>query len=382
MTNASKQNSLTVREIASLLQAEVLGGSVADAIEQVVDGVNFIERATTTQLAFVGSSKNVSRISGTAARVIIAPSSVKEALAEFNDKIFILVAEAETAYLKVAEVLMPQRTSKPTGISTLAVVAESATIGAHTNIHPFARIGEDVRIGEYCEIQSGAVIGDGCVIGDHVRIDANAVIYRDSVLGSGITINASSVIGSEGFGYRTVNGGHQRLPHVGNVVIEDDVEIGACTTIDRAKVGSTKIGTGTRIDNQVMIAHNCQIGKHNILVGQSGLAGSCSTGQYVICAGQAGIADHDHLGDGAIIGAKAGVHKDLPGGKSYLGSPASSAAEHAKEIMSLKRLPELRSTVKALQKQIEALQQQVATLVAAAGDSDDLESFQESRDAA
>lgn len=369
MTAANGKKSLTVREITDLLSADVLigaglSGKACDLSNLEICGVEFIERASESELAFVGCKKNFSRISATSAVAIVAPKSESKLLSEFADKIFLLIAEPEAGFLQVAERLMPRRSRRSVGISPQAVVAETASIGAHTCVHPFARIGEDVQIGECCEINSGAVIGDGCIIGDNVRIDSNAVIYPDVVLGSGITIHASTVIGSDGFGYRTVNGRHERLPHLGNVVIQDDVEIGACTTIDRAKVGSTVIGSGTRIDNAVMIAHNCQIGKHNILVGQTGIAGSSTTGQYVVCAGQSGIADHVHLGDGAIIGAKAGVHKDLPGGKAYLGSPASNAAEHAKEVMSLKRLPDLRSTVKSLKRQVDDLQQQVAMLLA------------------
>ncbi|MFY9252998.1 MAG: UDP-3-O-(3-hydroxymyristoyl)glucosamine N-acyltransferase [Fuerstiella sp.] len=382
MTEAIRNNSLTVREIAEFLHVSVVSEGVEHELDLTVDGVDFIERASASQLAFIGCQKNVSRIAATAAQVIIAPRSVADSLSSYSGKVFLLVDEAETAFLQIAERLVPPRVPAAIGVSDLAVVAATARIGANSNIHPFARIGEDVRIGEGCEIHSGVVIGDGCVIGDNVRIDPNAVIYANSILGSGITINASTVVGAEGFGYRTVNGRHERLPHVGNVIIHDDVEIGACTTIDRAKVGSTVIGTGTRIDNLVMIAHNCQIGKHNILVGQSGLAGSCSTGQYVVCAGQAGIADHVHLGDGAIVGAKAGVHKDLPGGKAYLGSPAGTAAEHAKEVMSLKRLPELRSTVKSLQKQIEQLQQQVAALLGGSECSDETQCSEQQKTAA
>ena len=239
-------------------------------------------------------------------------------------------------------------------------------MGSKTNIHPFVTIGEDVVIGECCDIEPGAVIGDGCVIGDDVRISPNVVLYRDTIIGDRVSIDSGTVIGSEGFGYRTVDGRHERLLHAGNVRICDDVEIGACTTIDRAKMGSTVIGKGTRIDDQVMIAHNCQIGEHNLLVSHTGIAGSSSTGAYVVCAGQSGIADHVHLGDGTIVGAKTGVHRDMPGGQKYLGIPARPAAEHARETMALKRLPEMRTTVKDLQKQLATLQEQMSRLLSAA----------------
>ncbi|MCA9038401.1 MAG: UDP-3-O-(3-hydroxymyristoyl)glucosamine N-acyltransferase, partial [Planctomycetaceae bacterium] len=213
-----------------------------------------------------------------------------------------------------------------------------------------------------CDIHAGVVIGDGCQIGDHVTIHANTVIYHDSIIGNNVTIHATCVIGADGFGYRLVDGGHQRLPHYGIVRICDDVEIGAGTTIDRAKIGETLINSGTRIDNQVMIGHNCQIGRHNILISQVGFAGSVSTGDYVVCAGQAGIADHVHLGTGAIIGAKAGVHRDMPGGQAYLGTPAAPAAETGRQLMALRRLPEMRSTLKQLEKEIEILRRSIREL--------------------
>ena len=214
---------------------------------------------------------------------------------------------------------------------------------------------EDASIGDNCSIGHGVVIGAGCRIGNNVTIHPNSVLYDDVIVGNDVTIHATCVIGADGFGYRLVDGRHEHLPHYGTVRICDDVEIGAGTTIDRAKVGETVIGSGTRIDNQVMIGHNCVIGRNNLLVSQVGCAGSVTTGDYVVCAGQVGIADHVHLGDGAIIGAKAGVHRDMPGGQSYLGAPASPAGEATRQLMALKKLPELRSTVKKLQKEIATL---------------------------
>ena len=181
------------------------------------------------------------------------------------------------------------------------------------------------------------------------------MLYQGILIGSHVTIHASCVIGCDGFGYRFVNGGHELLPHSGTVRICDDVQIGAGSTIDRAKVGETVVGSGTRIDNLVMIGHNCQIGRHNLLVGQVGLAGSVTTGDYVVCAGQVGIADHVHLGDGAVIGAKAGVHRDMPGGQTYLGVPAAPAAETSRQMMALRRLPEIRDSVKRMEKELELL---------------------------
>ena len=361
MAGTRVENTLHAREIARILDAVIVGPADCS-----VSGADFIERATATQLAFVGCKRNLKRASASQARLIIGPETVRDHLGDDPGRTFLLVPEPEAAFLKIVGLILPERPRRALGISPQAVVAASASVGSKTNIHPFVTIGEDVVIGECCEIEPGAVIGDGCVLGDDVRIGPNVVLYRDTVIGNCVSIDAGTVIGSEGFGYRTVDGRHERLRHAGNVRICDDVEIGACTTIDRAKIGSTVIGSGSRVDDQVMIAHNCQIGEHNLLVSHTGIAGSSTTGAYVVCAGQAGIADHVHLGDGAIIGAKTGVHRDMPGGQAYLGIPARPAAQHHRETLALERLPEMRSTVKDLQKQLATLQEQMSLLLSEA----------------
>lgn len=357
MSTSPIRRTLTAGEICDILSAELIGPA-----DSVIDGVDVVERATAEQLAFIGDAKNLSRIRTSRSRVMIVPVSVRLELAAFPGHSFILVEQPEPALLLIAGLLHPPRPRLRIGISPQATVDPTAQIQGNTNIHPRAVIGRDVIIGHNCEIHSGVVIGDGCRIGDHVTIYPNSVLYHDVIIGHHVTIHAACVIGADGFGYRLVNGGHERLPHYGTVRICDDVEIGAATTIDRAKIGETVVGSGTRIDNQVMIAHNCQIGKHNLLVSQVGLAGSVTTGDYVVCAGQVGIADHVHLGTGAIIGAKAGVHRDMPGGQAYLGSPAAPAAETTRQLMALKRLPELRNTVKQLEKDLQELRQCVSVL--------------------
>ncbi len=353
----SERKSLTAIELVEILGAELMGDST-----RVINGVDVIDRALPGQLAFVGNAKNLFRIKATLSELIIAPLDVRAELAAFPLKSFLLVEEPEAALLLVAGLLNPPRPRLRIGISDRAQVDPSARILGNTNVHPMAVIGRDVQIGHNCEIHSGVVIGSGCRIGDHVTIYPNSVLYDDVIIGSQVIIHAACVIGADGFGYRLVNGGHERLPHYGTVRICDDVEIGAGTTIDRAKIGETVIGSGTRIDNQVMIGHNCQIGRHNLLVSQVGLAGSVTTGDYVVCAGQSGIADHVHLGTGAIIGAKAGVHRDMAGGQSYLGAPAAPAAETTRQLMALRRLPELRSTVKQLEKDLLELRQCIAAM--------------------
>lgn len=357
MPESSPPQRLSAAEIA-----QILGGRLIGRPDLTIDGVEVIERASENQLAFVGDLKNLSRVKQSNARVLIAPHNSVDDVSSHKDRSFILVNEPEPAFLLIAGVLNPFRSRAKIGISDRAVIDSTARIMGNTNIHPLAVVGRDVVIGHNCEIHAGVVIGDGCRIGDSVTIYPNAVLYHDVLIGSHVIIHASCVIGADGFGYRFVNGGHERLPHYGTVRICDDVEIGAGTTIDRAKVGETVIETGTRIDNQVMIGHNCRIGKHNLLISQVGFAGSVTTGDYVVCAGQAGIADHVHLGTGAIIGAKAGVHRDMPGGQAYLGAPAAPAAETTRQLMALRRLPELRDTVRQMEKDLQQLRRHLSTL--------------------
>ena len=166
---------------------------------------------------------------------------------------------------------------------------------------------------------------------------------------------AGAVIGADGFGYRTVDGRHIHLPHFGTVRIEDDVEIGAGTTVDRAMIDETVVGQGTKLDNLIMIGHNCEIGRHNLFASQVGFAGSVTTGDYVVCAGQVGVADHIHIGNRAVLGAKAGVHKDVPEGQRQIGIPAIPEAECRRVVMAQHKLPEMRQQVREMERQLEKL---------------------------
>jgi len=345
-------NQLTVQEIADLVKGRIKGTA-----DRLICGVEVTTRASGSDLTFISDAKKASWLKSSDARVVLAPASAEVALEKISDTTFVLVEEPEYAFLLVAKRLHPRRETTGRGISRSAVLESSATIGHDSTIGHHATVGHDVTIGTGCQIGAGVVIGDGCTIGDNVVIHPNAVLYSDVIVGSNVIIHANCVLGADGFGYRTVNGHHERLPHFGIVRICDDVEIGAGTTIDRAKVGETIIGSGTRIDNQVMIGHNCHIGEHNLIVSQVGFAGSVTTGAYVVVAGQVGIADHVQLGDGTVIGAQAGVHRDLKGGQSYIGSPVGPFADTTRQLMALRRLPELRDTVRQLRKDVAQLQQ-------------------------
>jgi UDP-3-O-[3-hydroxymyristoyl] glucosamine N-acyltransferase len=178
------------------------------------------------------------------------------------------------------------------------------------------------------------------------------VLYDDTVVGDRVTVHANAVVGADGFGYRFQDGQHVKVPQLGHVEIGDDVEIGAGSTIDRGTFGATRIGAGTKIDNLVMIAHNCQVGRHNVIVSQVGMAGSSSTGDYVVIAGQVGVVDHVHIGDRCVIGGQAAVTKDVAAGQEMLGSPATPARDQKKLLMSLIALPKLRERLRAVERRL------------------------------
>src|SRR5207248_330249 len=201
-------------------------------------------------------------------------------------------------------------------------------------------------------LHAGVVVGADCLLGDDVVLYPNAVLYDGTIVGDRVIVHANAVLGADGFGYRFQNGRHVKVPQLGHVEIGSDVEIGACTTIDRGTFQATKIGAGTKIDNLVQIGHNCRIGQHNLLVSQMGIAGSSSTGDYVVVAGQVGIVSHVNIGDRVVIGGQAGVTKDVADGQRILGSPATPEREQKKILMSLEKLPEIRRELRRIKQHV------------------------------
>ena len=222
-------------------------------------------------------------------------------------------------------------------------------------IYPFAYVGDGAVDRRRNDAHPGAVIGDGCKLGRDCIIHPNAVLYQNVMLGDRVEIHAGSVLGGDGFGYRQIDGRHVKIPHSGRLEVENDVEVGANCTIDRATFETTRIGEGTKIDNLVMIGHNNQIGRHNLLCGQVGISGSCKTGDYVVMAGQAGIKDKTQIGHRVIVGAQAGVHRNIPDGQNVLGSPAIPVREQRRIFQMIARLPEMHRQLRELAAQIEAL---------------------------
>jgi len=248
-------------------------------------------------------------------------------------------------------------------VDRLAAVHYSVQLGPDVSIHPFACIGEGTVIGARGRIYPGCVVGRFCRLGDDVTLYPNAVLYDGTILGHRVTVHANAVLGADGFGYRQQGGRHIKVPQLGHVEVGDDVEVGACTTIDRGTFQPTRIGEGTKIDNLVMVAHNCRIGRHNLLVSQMGIAGSSSTGDYVIVAGQVGIVDHVHVGDRAIIGAGSGVPQDVPAGECVLGAPARPAREQKRILLTLDKLPEMRRDLERVKKHLGMTEERGANSV-------------------
>jgi UDP-3-O-[3-hydroxymyristoyl] glucosamine N-acyltransferase len=330
--------------------AELVDGRVAGDPEILITSARSLQEAQPGDITFVKDEKHLNLLSQCRASAVVTSCSVTQA-----GMSLIQVADPLAAFMTIVRHLRVQTDYSrmpPTGVDSRAEVHPSVQLGGDASVFPFACIGEGTQVGARCRIYSGAVIGRDCRLGDDVTLYPNVVLYDGTILGNRVIIHANAVIGADGFGYRLHDGKHVKVPQLGQVEIGDDVEIGACTTIDCGTFEATRIGSGTKIDNLVQIGHNCKIGRHNLLVSQMGIAGSSSTGDYVVVAGQVGITDHVHLGDGVVVGAKAGVTKDVPPGLRMLGAPARPERELKRIIMSLERLPEIRRDVSRIKQHL------------------------------
>lgn len=333
---------VTVRELAEMVQGTVQGDGAL-----LVSGARPLGQAGADEITYIDSEKHLAQFHDCPAPAAVVPANLP-----LNGKTVIQVADPLLAFVAIVRHLHGRPEQPPHGIDPRACVHPTAKIGAEPSIHAFATIGEGCVLGDRVRIHGGVNLGRDCKVGNDVVLHPNVVLYDGTILGERVVIHANCVLGADGFGYRFAGGSHVKVPQQGWVEIDADVELGACTTIDRGTFGSTRIGAGTKIDNLVQIGHNCQIGKHNIFVSQLGMAGSCSTGDYVVIAGQVGIADHIHIGAGAVIGAKAGVTKDIPAGQRTLGAPATPERDQKRMLMSLERLPEMRQELRRIKKHL------------------------------
>jgi UDP-3-O-[3-hydroxymyristoyl] glucosamine N-acyltransferase len=333
----------TVRQLADHVRGELLGDG-----DLSIASARTLSEAGPHDITFVEGDKHLHAWHESKAGAAIVPLNVP-----VNGRPIIRVADPLAAFAAVVVAFRGSRAPAATGrIDPASSVHPTAKIGPGTTVGPFAVIGEGVVVGANCVIHAGVSVGRFCTLGDGVLLHPHVAIYDDCKLGDRVTVHANAVIGADGFGYRTQQGKHTKVPQLGTVEIGDDVEIGACTTIDRGTFGPTRIGAGTKIDNLVMIAHNCQIGRGNLLVSQVGIAGSSTTGDFVVMAGQVGVGDHVDIGSGSVIGAKSGVPKDLPAGSKVLGAPARPDRDEIRILMSLEKLPQLRKDVQQIKKKL------------------------------
>ncbi len=339
-----KLKSMTLNDIASWI-----GGTVSGDGSTIIRHATSLDAAKVGDLTLVDGKRNIKKWEKSPAWAAVVGLDFPE-----EKRPLIRVAKPLDAFLVLLDKLRGDR-SYPTGIHHTAIVHPSVKLGDNPTIGPNAMIGEGCTVGNNAIIHPGAVIGRYCTFGNDVVIHANAVLYDDCVLGNRVIIHSNAVLGADGYGYKQVAGKHIRVPQLGNVILEDDVEVGANSTIDRGTIGPTVIGTGTKIDNLVMISHNCQIGKHNLIVAQVGIAGSSSTGDYVILAGQAGIADHVHIGEHTVLAAQTGVTSDVPAKSQYMGYPGMPMKEYLRMVVNYKKVAEMREQLKRMEADLKKL---------------------------
>ncbi len=330
-----------------------LGGALDGDGAIEITAVAGLKEAGEGELSFLANPKYAGQVSATAASAVIVPGDwdrpVKCAL--------IRVENSDQSFAQAAELFYePVPASRP-GVHPSAVVDESVQLGEHVSIGPNCTVEAGVTIGDNTVVQANCVIGYKTVIGRDCLIYPLVSTREFTKIGDRVIIHNGTVVGSDGFGYAVQkDGSRTKIPQIGNVVIEDDVEIGANVAIDRARFGKTKIGRGTKIDNLVQIAHNVVVGEHSVMCGQAGISGSTTIGSKVILAGQAGLAGHLEVGDGAIVGAQSGVMKDIEPKDFVIGSPAMPHLQYKKMVANTILLPKLKEKIKQLEERVSAIE--------------------------
>ena len=316
--------------------AELVGGEFEGATDPEITGVAALDRASASELSFVAQPKYVAYLAQSRAGVVLATESLIPRGSFQLPRI--VVGDVHRALAVVLQALYPEP-AVTAGIHATAVIAEGVVLGSDIAVGPFAVIGANTRLGDGCRIGAHVVIGDDCAIGSATVLHPHVTLYARVTIGERCIAHSGARLGTDGFGYTFVEGQHRKVPQVGGVVIGNDVEIGANTTIDRGSVGPTETGDGVKIDNLVHIGHNVRVGELSIIIAQVGISGSTTIGKGVTLAGQAGLAGHIRIGDGAIVAAQSGVFGDVPAGATYSGYPARPHKQALRAQATLFRLP-------------------------------------------
>jgi UDP-3-O-[3-hydroxymyristoyl] glucosamine N-acyltransferase len=334
-------------QLATLIDGELIGDGTIDVMG--VSPVEPPDRIPANHITLAESEQYFLTAHASSAAAIVVSFD-----ATASTKPLIRVKKTTLALARMLAIFHPVE-KPPAGIHPTAFVASNATIGALAHVGPNAVVKDGASIGDRTVIDAGAVVGERVVIGEDCVVHSNATLYRDIRLGNRVIVHSGSVIGSDGFGYVQEGTTRVKIPQVGTVIIEDDVEIGANVAVDRSTLGATVVKRGTKIDNLVQIAHNVVIGENTVICGLVGISGSVTIGDNVTLAGQVGLADHVNIGSNATIGAQSGVTKDLDGGHYYLGSPAVPIGQASRQYAVIANLPELSKRVRELEREIERL---------------------------
>lgn len=340
----------TLKELADYVGGEVVGDENIK-----IKGVMTIDEAVEGYITFVSNKKYIKKLGSTgASAILVAPGM------EAEGKNLLVTKNPYLAFAKVVDLMMNPEKVYPCTVDDSARVSDSAELASNVTVYPFVFIGENAKVADNVVLYPGVYVGDDCQIGKDTIIHPNTVLHKGTIIGERVVIHSNSVIGCSGYGYAPDGKTFYKIPQIGITVIEDDVDIGANTTINRAVLGETRIRRGTKIDSEVMIAHNVEIGEDVLVTSQVGIAGSVQIGNNVILAGGAGVAGHIKVGDNVKVGGWTGVTKDLPSGGTFLGTPAIEIERMRKCYMIIQRLPEMRETVKDLQRKIKQLESKLS----------------------
>ena len=336
---------IILREIADLIGGEILGDS-----QVVISGINALDMASDGELSFFFDNRyrDMAKVTKASALIVSQPTDIYKGPQ-------IVVQDPRLAYARVAALFAPQL-PRFSGISKDANIDKTSSLGDNISIYPMVYVGKEAFIGDNVTIFPGCFIGDGVRIGSGTVLYPNVTVMQNCIIGSNVIIHAGCVIGSDGFGFVRDGAKNIKIPQLGIVQIDDNVEIGANSTIDRAAHGKTWIKSGVKTDNLVQIAHNVVIGEDTIIVALTGISGSVEIGREVVIGGQVGIKDHVKIGDRAMIGSAAGVHKSIASGESVLGNPTMPPRLWIKTRSLIARLPQISDHIRNLEKRLERLE--------------------------